>query len=307
MKHIILIVSMLGSAVLSSSAWAASNKDLANVEPGNTLSQGEEYHKAPDWNALPEAHFGEAVKRGYSIFMNTQQVKKQGFVGNGLNCTNCHLEGGRIANSSPMWAAYVSYPAYRGKNNKVNTYEDRLQGCFAYSMNGQAPEAVSQTIRDITAYSYWLATDAKVNPKLPGRGFPALVAAQKPADFDRGKKVYAENCAMCHGDNGEGRKVADRYVFPPLWGKDSYNWGAGMHKIDTAASFIKANMPLSKANTLTDQQAWDVSIFINSHERPQDPRMTKSVAETAKKFHGKGSQYGLPSPSDKHILGSKAY
>ena len=41
-----------------------------------------------------------------------------------------------------MWGAYPAYPAYRKKNNKVNTYEDRLQGCFLYSMNareGQPP------------------------------------------------------------------------------------------------------------------------------------------------------------------------
>lgn len=190
----------------------------------------------------------------------------------------------------------------------MNSYEDRLQGCFIYSMNGkQPPEAISETIRDLTAYSYWLATDVKVNSKLPGRGFPKLAEPTLPADFARGQQVYQDQCAMCHGDNGEGHQIENRYVFPPLWGKDSYNWGAGMHKISSAAHFIKANMPLSKGNSLTDQQAWDVSMFINSHERPQDPRMTKSIAQTAKEFHSKDSQYGKPSPKDQHILGAKAY
>ncbi|OEF24022.1 c-type cytochrome [Vibrio rumoiensis] len=302
MKYLLLMLS-----IVSTVSWAEGYKDLGSVEPGKALPQGEEYHQAPDWNALPEAHFAEAVKRGYSIFMNSQQEKESGAVGNGLNCTNCHLYGGQVANSAPLWAAYVSYPAYRGKNKKVNSYEDRLQGCFNYSMNGTPPEAISQTIRDLTAYSYWLATDVKVNSKLPGRGFPKLKEPTLPADFARGEEVYQSQCAFCHGDNGEGRKVENRYVFPPLWGKDSYNWGAGMHKIDGAANFIKANMPLSKGNSLTDQEAWDVSMFINSHERPQDPRMTKSVAETTKAYHGGTSQYGKPSPVDKHILGTKAY
>lgn len=303
MKYLLLAFSLFSLVATANEA----PQTLSQVEPGQPLEEGQSYHQVPDWSEVPEEHFAEAVKRGYSIFMNTQQEKSSGAVGNGLNCVNCHLSGGRLANSAPMWAAYVSYPAYRGKNKKVNTYEDRLQGCFAYSMNGKPPEAVSQTILDLTAYSYWLATDATVNSKLPGRGFPKLKEPKLPADFARGQEVYEGQCALCHGDNGEGRQVADRYVFPPLWGKDSYNRGAGMHKIDGAANFIKANMPLSKGNSLTDQQAWDVAMFINSHERPQDPRMTKSVTETAKEFHGSGSQYGKPSPIDGHVLGSKSY
>jgi thiosulfate dehydrogenase len=58
-----------------------------------------------------------------------------------------------------------------------------------------------------------------------------------------------------------------------------------MHRINTAASFIKANMPLSKPNSLTDQQAWDVAAFMDSHERPQDPRFKGSIDKTAKAFH----------------------
>ena len=75
-------------------------------------------------------------------------------------------------------------------------------------------------------------------------------------------------------------------VFPPLWGAQSFNWGAGMHRINTAASFIKYNMPLGKPGTLSDRDAWDVAAFMNSHERPQDPRLVDgSVEKTRQKFH----------------------
>jgi len=63
------------------------------------------------------------------------------------------------------------------------------------------------------------------------------------------------------------------YSFPPVWGRDSYNGGAGMHTIATAAAFIKANMPLGQGNTLTDQQAWDLAAYINAQPRPRDPRL----------------------------------
>jgi thiosulfate dehydrogenase len=67
-------------------------------------------------------------------------------------------------------------------------------------------------------------------------------------------------------------KTGAAFTFPPLWGDDSYNAGAGMHRVETAAAFIKANMPLGQPNTLTDQQAWDVAALINSKPRPPDPR-----------------------------------
>src|SRR3546814_8483019 len=75
-----------------------------------------------------------------------------------MNCTNCHLDQGRKANSAPLWGAYPMYPAYRKKNDKVNSYAERIQGCFQFSMNGKPPAADSHVINALTAYSYWLST-----------------------------------------------------------------------------------------------------------------------------------------------------
>ena len=62
---------------------------------------------------------------------------------------------------------------------------------------------------------------------------------------------------------------------------------------DNASAFIRANMPLGQGGTLTDQQAWDVATFMNSQERPQDPRFTGNVVETRRKFHDNAfSMYG---------------
>ncbi len=80
-----------------------------------------------------------------------------------------------------------------------------------------------------------------------------------------------------------------------------------MHRVNTAASFIKANMPLGLGYSLTDQEAWDVAFFINSHERPQDPRFDGKLTNTQKVFHQHGGQYGQVSPIDKHLLGAEAY
>ena len=66
-----------------------------------------------------------------------------------------------------------------------------------------------------------------------------------------------------------------------------------MARIDLAAGFIKANMPVGQENTLTDQDAWDVAAFIDSRERPKDPRQTGTVAENAGlNFADQDSYYG---------------
>lgn len=307
MKRYLLIPALL----LSVQAQAESTyPDLAETGPTRALQAGEVHHTPRDWKALPDGEFGESIKRGYSLFANSQQLHRSGQVNNGLNCINCHLGAGQLANAAPMWAAYVSYPAYRAKNKKVNTFEDRLQGCFMYSMNagkGKAPGVLSQEILDLTAYSYWLSFGATVDNNLPGRSYAKMSHAPAEPDFVRGQRVYASECAVCHGKNGEGQQVDNRYVFPPLWGKDSYNWGAGMHQINTAANFIKANMPLGERYSLSDQQAWDVALFINSHERPQDPRFDGSVSQTAEAYHQHNDRYGKPSPVDRHLLGSQAF
>src|SRR5699024_6514152 len=121
--------------------------------------------------------------------------------------------------------------------------------------------------------------------------------------FDRGEEVYEASCAVCHSSDGEGMTAGGETVFPPVWGDGSYNWGAGMSRIPMLAAFVKRNMPLGQPGTLSDQEAWDVAQYINSHERPQDPRYTGDVQETRERhsnFHS-ATMYGQE--VDGRILG----
>lgn len=238
----------------------------------------------PDARDIPDGPMGEWIRRGEAIFMRTP-ANAVGFSGNSLNCVNCHLDAGRLKGSAPMWGAYPLYPAYRKKTDHVDTFAERIRGCFMYSMNGKAPDDGHDILVALESYAYWMAQKAPTGEKLPGAGFKKAGEPAETPSYERGAQVYEAKCALCHGADGQGQKVDGVAVFPPLWGKDSYNWGAGMHDIDKAANFIKNNMPYGNA-TLTDQQAWDVSTYINSQERGQDPRFTGSVQATAEKFHG---------------------
>jgi len=87
--------------------------------------------------------------------------------------------------------------------------------------------------------------------------------------FVHRERIYAEKCALCHGKDGEGTyNEKGETVFPPLWGPRSFNIGAGMARVNTAAAFVKANMPLGQDNTLTDQEAFDVAEFFTHQPRP---------------------------------------
>jgi thiosulfate dehydrogenase len=282
---------------------------------GRNLTKGASYFQPPARTERPEDEFGEMVAMGESIFGNTYSHEVSGkYVGNTQVCEGCHLDAGRLAGASPLWAARIYYPAYRKKNDQVNTLIERVQGCFKYSMNAQAsevgtvPSAESRTIRALLSYMHWLATGAPVgDTDIPGRGYPKLEKTADSFDPERGAVVYAEHCAICHGEKGEGGYAGAEMVFPPLWGEHSYNWGAGMHRINTAAAYIKANMPLGNYIALTDQQAWDVAAFMNSHERPQDPRFTGDLAETTGQFHGSEyDYYGKRPGPDGTLLGEGA-
>ncbi|HKT31391.1 MAG TPA: c-type cytochrome, partial [Gammaproteobacteria bacterium] len=221
----------------------------------------------PPESAIPTGPDGDMIWRGRLIFENTRQYAGQ-YVGNKLNCSSCHLDRGRRADSAPMWAAYVAYPKYRSKNHRVNTLEERIQDCFRFSMNGKPPPNDSPAMVALVEYFRWLATGLPVGITPKGAGYPQLPAPSKPPSIERGAAVYAANCAMCHGDDGEGREARGTQVFPPLWGPESFNRGAGMQRLSTAAAFIKANMPYGAGSLLSDQQAWDVAAFVVSHARP---------------------------------------
>jgi len=228
--------------------------------------------RLPDIDDLPHDKYGELVRQGYRIFTDTPTYARR-YSGNALSCSNCHLEAGRRSHSAPMWAAWGMYPAYLAKNDRVNTFEERVQQCFRFSLNGIPPPMDSHEVRALVAYSQWLARGKPVGVELSGRGFPTIARTGSDPNPLRGKSVYAERCATCHGENGEGYATSAPAAFsaPPLWGARSFNKGSGFNRIDLLAGFLKANMPLDKAN-LADQDALDLAAWISLQERWPDPR-----------------------------------
>lgn len=171
------------------------------------------------------------------------------------------MNDGTVADAMPLVGAYSRFPQYRARSGKVDLLEDRINDCFERSMNGRALDRKGAEMRDMVAYIAFLSRGFPVGIDMEGQGVPKLEPL--PGDSSRGKDLYDARCVACHGANGEGTNAA-----PPLWGPRSYNIGAGMARVRTAAAFIRQLMPRDRPGSLTPQQAFDLAVYINSRPRP---------------------------------------
>ncbi|MGZ3634176.1 MAG: c-type cytochrome, partial [Parachlamydiaceae bacterium] len=150
----------------------------------------------------------------------------------------------------------------------VDTLTDRVNDCFERSLNGKRLPANSSEMTDIIAYMTWLSKGYAMGQEIEGSGMPKLELSRAP-DLEKGKVVFENKCASCHQASGEGLYAEDgKVVFPALWGKNSFNVGAGMARLQTSAGFVKKNMPLGQGNSLTDDEAWDVAAYFSQQQRP---------------------------------------
>lgn len=261
----------------------------------NTNSKLAIYTMNYDISQLADSDTNKVIKQGYELFQNTskyigpsQKEDNKVYAGNNLSCTNCHLGSGTKPYAAPLIGIIQRFPQFRGRENKIGTIEERINGCMERSMNGNILPLDSNEMKAMVAYLNWLSRFAPKDGKIEGQGFVKLEIPDRAVDLDKGKIVFKINCVLCHGENGQGKKsVADSfYEYPPLWGHDSYNDGAGMTRVITAAKFIKANMPFGTtydAPVLTDEEAYDVAGYINQQMRPQKKNREVDFPDLKKK------------------------
>jgi thiosulfate dehydrogenase len=217
--------------------------------------------------SIPTGPLGDSIKLGREVVNNTQRVAKS-YVGNGLNCTSCHLSGGTVAGASPFVGLWGVFPEYHARSASVGALQDRVNDCFLRSMNGKALPVDSPEMLGVLSYIGWLSQGVPTGMSSSGRGFVSITAPAA-ADAKNGEAIYAQKCAACHGAGGGGVSAPEGgYIAPPLWGAASFNIGAGMARLNTAAAFVKHKMPLGQGGTLTDQEAFDVAAYFTTQPRP---------------------------------------
>jgi thiosulfate dehydrogenase len=221
----------------------------------------------PEISSVPKDQFGASVLRGKDYLEHTFEKLPQ-FVGAKINCTSCHLNSGTTQFAGPWVGVVARFPQYRSRSGKMDTLEDRVNDCFERSLNGSRLPENSQEMTDIISYMTWLSTGYAKGNDVEGSGMPKIVMSRLP-DLKAGKVVYESKCNSCHQSNGQGLyAITGQVAFPALWGPKSFNLGAGMARLHTAAGFVKKNMPLGQGGTLTDDEAWDVAAYFSQQIRP---------------------------------------
>jgi thiosulfate dehydrogenase len=252
----------------------------------------------PDIDKLPDDDWGRIVRYGRDLVTKTASLigpevsdPAHRFAGNNLNCQSCHLEAGTKEFGLPFLGVYADFPNYRARSGAVGTIEDRIEGCMVRSMNGNPLPADGREMTAIVSYLKFLSTGRPVGAPTVGRGPGQMPELTRPADPVHGQAIYARNCAACHGNEGQGQRAgiagdAQGYTMPPLWGADSYNDGAGMTRLISAANFIHNNMPNGttwQAPALSTADAWDVAAFIDSQARPHKLQLDQDFPDRLQK------------------------
>ena len=246
-------------------------------------------HGDRKWNNAGDEQYGRQLLAKTSEFIGPSVANPaMRYTGGNLACGSCHLNAGAEPGQLSLTAAMSHYPRFSPRNGAKETIEERIEGCMVRSMNGRRLPEDSREMRAMVAWLQFLADmDAAAGASLKKPLEPgAFKTPKRAADLKAGEEVFGKRCAMCHGKDGAGlqaaKNIADGYVFPPLWGPNSFNDGAGMHRLLTAARFVKAKMPLGKAD-LNDDEAFDVTAFLNSKPRPQMANLDRDYPDRSKK------------------------
>ncbi len=223
--------------------------------------------KVPELSSMPNDKYGESILRGKDFLEHTFDKLPQ-FVGAKINCTNCHLNSGTTQFAGPWVGVVARFPQYRSRSGKVDTLTDRVNDCFERSLSGRRLPEKSSEMTDIISYMTWLSKGYAIGQDIQGSGMPKIVLDRLP-NLKTGRAIYESKCASCHQSNGQGLYTENGQVtYPALWGSKSFNIGAGMARLQTAAGFVKKNMPLGQGGSLSDDEAWDVAGYFSQQSRP---------------------------------------
>jgi len=270
--------------VVSSPQQDSSNTPLLAAAPSTAVLQKSSgtvsySWSPPDTSKIAHDAQGELIRYGRDLVAHTARfIGPRGSVSrgaNGMNCQNCHLDAGTRFLGNNYSAVASTYPKFRARSGLVENVEKRVNDCIERSLNGKTLALDSREMKAFVAYISWVGKDVPKQVVPKGAGLYELSFLDRPADRDKGKLVFDNHCVRCHGLSGRGEREPDgiEWKYPPLWGDDSYNVGAGLFRLTRMAGYVKMNMPFDLATSdrpiLTDEEAWDVAAYVNSLPRPR--------------------------------------
>ena len=280
MKKTLLLTGAAVVAIGATVAWVAMRPVLDAPMPAGIAILDADKHEVgryvipPDNDILKQPNADELLY-GKRLLADTRRLLPD-HVGAQMNCNSCHLLDGKVGAANPYINTANFYPRVMPRAGKEVDLVARINGCFARSMNGKPLPKDGPEMKAMIAYMEWLRQGVNKEDRVDMVNAGVIDESLIP-DTVNGQAVYSAKCAACHGAKGEG--TFDQFgdvIFPPLWGDESFNIGAGMARTYKAASFVKWAMPpamhltgqLGQGGLLSDQDAVDVAEYFTHMPRP---------------------------------------
>lgn len=163
------------------------------------------------------------------------------------HCASCHGDNGQGSNVAPSLiersAADIHLMLDTGRMPAADPYADEVH---------ETPVFTQPQMRQLVEY----IQSFSVHPNLQ---LPVL----GPGDPARGRTLFAENCAMCHGMAGNGAAVGFGNVAPSL----------GNATVFQVAEAIRAGpevMPRFGRDVLSDRDLDDIARYVNAVQTQSD-------------------------------------
>lgn len=95
--------------------------------------------------------------------------------------------------------------------------------------------------------------------------------ANDPESIDRGRKVFAEQCASCHGEraDGAGPRAGELAAVPTNFLAPDYTKSAP--RIAARIAYGRGDVMPAFVGTLSEEQIWDAANYLRSLQKPTAP------------------------------------
>lgn len=266
----------------------------------------------PSIKSLPDNEYGKLARYGHKLSTRTfayigPEVKnrKMRYAGNNLACASCHQQNSSKPFAMPWVGVTATFPQYRGREGAVSTVEERINGCMERSMNGKPLPLNSREMKAFVTYIQSLPAETQQEASASN----SIRAPGRRANQNAGEAIYKARCMVCHGKNGAGKRARDSkgYLYPPVWGPNSFSTGSGMNRLLTAMRFLKPDTPMGathKDAVLSDIEAYDVAGYLVSMPRPVKAHLEEDFPERWNKpVDAAYPPYVDGMPADQHKYG----
>lgn len=208
---------------------------LAGFGVGYLLWDRTDAYYAVDLAVLGPGPENDLIRYGHALIVDTPRYvgrsaenPAMAYGGNDLACQSCHLKAGLQPFAAPFVSTAATFPMM--VNNKVVTLPDRINSCMALGLNGRPLPEDSQEMAALIAYIEFVGKGTPEGIRLPGMGLMPIALPEALPDSRRGLAVYAQHCASCHGQNGQGEAEAAaerRLLRAAALGRRQLQWRRG--------------------------------------------------------------------------------